>query len=314
MFSGRRLTAGLIAGVLAVGGAAGCGSSDDPGSANVDVLAQAADATAKQKSFRMVSTTEQSLAGQSFKVTTNGDYAGDRGRATLDFGSLSAMLGGLPGGADVIAGLGGKAALKAEMVVDGNTLLVRSPALKTALKKYANQDVQDWASVDIAKLGKTFGIDLGSLLAGSTGSAQPVAYMRALTGSLEKVGTAQIDGVQTTHYRGTLDLANIPKDSVPPQMANSFKQLAAVLKKSGASTKSPVEVWVGKDGLVRREIITQKIAGNTSRTTVNFSQYGEAISIPLPPAAERFDALALVETLAPGALKAAAGQLKGATP
>ncbi|WP_354700240.1 hypothetical protein DSM112329_00506 [Paraconexibacter sp. AEG42_29] len=292
------------------GGAIGCGSSDDGGTTNLDVLEQAASKTAKQQSFHMAMTMDQTVMGQAFSVVSEGDYSGGKGRMTLDFGSVAKLLGAVPGASDTLQQLGGANALKATMITDKTSILLKSDAMKKALKQYANKDVADWARLDVLKLGKTFGIDLSSIFAGSSGSEQTIAYMRALTGALDKIGAEKIAGVDTTHYRGTLDVANIPKGAVPPAMEKTFKQLGAALKKSGAPTKSPVDVWVGKDGLVRRQVVTQKFQGVSQKITINLSDYGKATKITVPPAAQQFDAIALADELAPGALGMVAQAMK----
>jgi hypothetical protein len=311
----RRRTTGALAAALVLGGglaAAGCGSSDDSGTKDLAVLDQAASATAKQQSYHVSSVVTQTLQGKTFKIRTAGDTSGKTARLSLDFADLLKSFGGAaaaPGLSTVLDKIGGEAALKADMIVDGNSILVKMPAIQKALKEFAHQDVPPWASLDLAKVGKLAGVDLDALLANSTGSENAVGYLRALTGSLDKVGTEKVGGVTTTHYRSTIDFADLPKD-VPAQLRKALEQTAALLKKTKSSTKVPLDVWVDGQNLIRREVITQTVMGAKSTTTVNISDYGKAVKIDAPPASERFDALTLIEKLAPGLLNQVAGRVK----
>lgn len=319
MFRGRALAAALMSGALAGGVAvSGCGSDDGGGggTANLTVLQRAASATAKQQSFHLTSDTVQTVVGKRVALHAEGDSTATKTEIHFDFGPLVESLGGSAALGGALDKVGGAAALKADMITDGGTLLLRMPALQRGLKVFAHKDEPAWAGVDLAKVGRLAGVDLGTLIAGSTGSEQAVGYLRALTGSLKTVGTETIDGTKTTHYRGTIDFAHLPTGSVKPAQRRAMAQVAKLLQSTGATTKVPLDVWVDGENLLRREVISQTVAGNKSVTTLNLSDFGKAVDIAVPAASERYDALALVEELAPGALAQLGKQLKtgGVTP
>lgn len=312
----------LATGAIVAGGgltAAGCGSSskDGGGSTDVAILDKAAAATGRQQSFHLVTSATQSIQGKSFTVRSEGDVSGRRSRQSMDFGAILNSFGGAsdPTISGFLKQVGGASALKADLVTDGKSLLIRMPAIQRGLKTFAHRDVPPWASVDISKIGKLAGVDLNGLLSSTTGSGDALGYLKALTGDLKKIGSENIDGTATTHYRGTLDFDNIPA-GVPAKLRKTLQQTAALLKKatkSKGATKFPVDVWVDGQNLVRREVIKQSVMGATSTTTVNFSDYGKAVKVTIPPASQRFDALALVEQLAPGMLGQVAKQAGGGT-
>jgi hypothetical protein len=320
MFRGRVLTGALISGALAVGGGAlaGCGSSDggdngdSGGTANLSVLQRAAATTGKQQSFHLSSDVDQTLAGKKVTIHSEGDHSGRRSYLHFDFAPLVQSLGGAAALGGALEKVGGTAALKADIVSDGSTMLLRMPALQRGLKTFAHRDEPAWASIDLAKFGRVVGVDFRSLIANSTGPEQALGYLRSLSGTLTTVGDTTIDGVKTTHYRGTIDFGRLPSGgTLTPAQRKSMAQVAKLLKQSGATTKIPLDVWVDGENLLRREVISQSVAGERSVTTLNLSDYGKTVDIPVPPATERYDALALVEQLAPGALSKVGKQLQG---
>ena len=88
---------------------------------------------------------------------------------------------------------------------------------------------------------------------------------------MKELGTEQIGGVDTTHYRG---------------------RLAA----TAGATAGPFDVWVGKDdGYVRRMQFATGAAGSTPSThlTMDLSDFGKDVTITVPSAAETADATTL---------------------
>ncbi|MDQ6751794.1 MAG: hypothetical protein M3Z33_13720 [Actinomycetota bacterium] len=294
----HRALALLIAGALGAGALAqaGCGASGD------DAVAQAADATSKQNTFRLHQTTSASILGRAVTFRSDGEIDVRRrlSHATLD---LSSLRGLAPAEVDK---LGGEAALKGDLVVDRGVLDLRLGVLRNGLKRVLHRDPGEWAQVDVAALGKKLGFDLTSLVSSATTSReQAVGYLRALTSSLKKLGGETIDGTPTTHYRGTLDFAHLPANSIPPQTRKLFTQIAQLLKRTGASTKLPVDVWVDRDHLVRREAFTQSISGAQTTTAIAFTDYGKAIDVAVP--AKTYDLVKLIDQVAPGTLSGLGG-------
>jgi hypothetical protein len=60
-----------------------------------------------------------------------------------------------------------------------------------------------WIKVDLSAVGKQAGIDLSQFTQLGTDPAQMVGWLRTVSGDVTTVGTEQIDGVDTTHYRAT---------------------------------------------------------------------------------------------------------------
>jgi hypothetical protein len=129
-----------------------------------------------------------------------------------------------------------------------------------------------WMSVDYAKAS---GVSTAS--ASSQTPAQSLAPLKA-AGAAKKVGDETLDGVRTTHYDVTIDPAKLP----------------ARLVEAVHPTYQPVDVWIDRQGLVRREMIVFSETVDGSRVAasmkIDLSHFGEAVSVKTPARADSFDA------------------------
>lgn len=151
---------------------------------------------------------------------------------------------------------------------------------------------KQWIKLDLSKLGKTAGLDLGKLLSGS--QFQPSDLLSLLDGEgakIQKVGSASIDGVATTHYRVAIDLAEALQKS----------GFSSPLLSSAASKVKTVsdDVWIGKDGLVRRIRSSYNLAASGRQVhgdvSMDLYDYGAHVSIAAPPDSAVFDATQLAQ-------------------
>jgi len=104
------------------------------------------------------------------------------------------------------------------------------------------------------------------------------------------VGRERIDGVDTTEFRGTLDLSHAYDKAAPG--------LRARLQPPGVVfTPEVTDVWVGTDGLPRRLVINTTIRANGTtaevRSKVDYSGYGQPVSIAVPKPADVYAATSL---------------------
>jgi hypothetical protein len=147
-----------------------------------------------------------------------------------------------------------------------------------------------WVKLDLSKLGKSEGIDLGQLTSG--GQLQPNDLLGMLEGEgarVQTVGPATIDGVATTHYRVTIDLAKALESS--GLTSPMLKDLAGRVKTASEN------VWIGKDGLVRRVQFAYGVPRKAMRIamTMDLYDYGAQISVAAPPSSAVFDATQLAQ-------------------
>jgi hypothetical protein len=144
-----------------------------------------------------------------------------------------------------------------------------------------------WLKLDASKLGKASGLDLSQLMSG----IQPgdvLAMLKAEGAKLQNLGSATVGGTATTHYRVTIDPAKAlqAKGLTSPLLAGAASSLPASI---------PVDVWIGKDGLVRQIQLALGVAKGHMAMTLNLYDYGSNAAITAPPSSDVFDATQLAQ-------------------
>ncbi|MFE7167229.1 hypothetical protein [Streptomyces sp. NPDC057616] len=138
---------------------------------------------------------------------------------------------------------------------------------------------------DLAALGGSSGAYLKDQMQNTTPN-QSVKLLLA-SGDVRKVGSEQVRGVDTTHYSGTVDVA----DLAGKNSSLSASQLAGLKKQltqAGVTTET-VDIWVdGKDLLVKKVEKGRMSAGEYSQTAY-YSDYGVKASAERPPAGDTED-------------------------
>lgn len=127
---------------------------------------------------------------------------------------------------------------------------------------------------------------------GSAGAADPTSVLSQLrnasTSGLQDLGSASVAGVQTTHYRATLDLAKAA------QAKCSSGPLSGVIAKEASRFHTmPVDVWVDSADRIRQMRIRMDLPIGTATghmdMTVGFSDFGVAVNVVPPDPAETID-------------------------
>jgi hypothetical protein len=146
-----------------------------------------------------------------------------------------------------------------------------------------------WIKIDLGKVSAQQGADDRSM----SDPAQSAAYAKAITDKdVTKKGTATIDGVETTRYRVSVDVAELPNgDTLRQQVGPTL----------------PMDVWLDEEGRMRRQQIdmTLKSApGSTERsstdaspspqrvavrTVMDFTDFGTEVEADAPPAGQVTD-------------------------
>ena len=106
-----------------------------------------------------------------------------------------------------------------------------------------------WVKFDFATLMKQAGIDvdLGSLLQGQSNDPTQGLGMVRGADNVAKVGTEQIRGTDTTHYRLVVDLDKAIADA-PTEQQPALQKLADLY----TVRTLPLELWLDSEGRVRR--------------------------------------------------------------
>lgn len=271
---------GLVICALAL--AAGLTASCGGGAGNaLQSVADAATKTAGTQSERVHMDMSESVGPIGpIKLSADGvvDNTSHSGDMTIDMSSIAGLIGSQAGNPDQ---------WKARVILDGSgaspILYMRMPVLD----QYLNG--KTWVKADLAALAKQSGASLDQLLQ-TAGGQDPTQALKMLesVGTVSKVGTATIDGVDTTEYSGTIDV----KKALAALGPNA-SGLAGQLDKAKV-TSIPVDVWIGSDGLVRRVhenfAYTVPSAGELSMDmTIDLSDFGVKTSIQAPPADQTAD-------------------------
>lgn len=149
------------------------------------------------------------------------------------------------------------------------------------------QGGKPWIKIDLKKVAAQQGMSNQQI----GDPAQTAAYAKAITDKdITKVGTEKIDGVNTTHYRVSLDVAKLPGGDQMRQ------QLGPTL---------PMQVWLDDEGRLRRQHIDMTVKapasasankGNSAApqqlkmsTVMGFSDFGTEVDAEAPPAGQVAD-------------------------
>jgi hypothetical protein len=173
----------------------------------------------------------------------------------------------------------GIAGMQISEVLIGDTVYMKIPALSSELGG------KPWAKIDLGSIG-SIGASLQSLV-DSAKNTDPAAQLQPLlaSGDVKKVGTQTVDGVQATHYAGTVDPATAfdssqaAKNLTPAQIS----QLKSMLSTAGVTTEK-IDVWVASDGLPVEETISMDTKAGAEKVDLHMSGWGQPVSIAAPPA------------------------------
>jgi hypothetical protein len=274
----RQAAVGAAIGLLGLLAAA-CGGGGTP--ASVALLRDAPKKTTDARSSRMEVVIERpgEQGGQAapIKITGEADYQAHRGHMLIDLSQF-----GLPGP-------------PIDAVFDNATVYEKFPsALGAALPPG-----KSWVKVDLATAGQSIGVDASGLSQSQAGDpSQTLDYLRGASDNITRVGTEDVRGTQTTHYRAVVDLNKAAAQS--PTARDAIKSTVKLL---GSSTQ-PVDVWVDTDGRVRRMKYTVDLTKSKVPTsagvgsgsvafTLELFDFGVPVQAQLPPPDQVVDLSAL---------------------
>jgi hypothetical protein len=153
-----------------------------------------------------------------------------------------------------------------DMIVDGNDLYVRAAFLPDA----------GWLKIDGRQAGLADAFDMG-------GHTDPSSYLEYLQSAedVEIVGTENVNGVDTTHFRGTVNLGEAAKRA---GKADAIDEL----EKELGDVAGTFDAWVDGDGVPRRVVFgfAPSDGEGSFEMRVDVVSLGEAVTID-PPAADQ---------------------------
>ncbi len=274
----KAILVAAAAGALAAGVLAGCGST----AATIDPVAQAAVATSRAGGAQMSMHASIEIAGLGSPMTLSA--SGDFNFASNE-GQISSALSGLPSAGAAL--LHGSSIHFTELYAAGD-LYMQSPLFEGKLPNGAH-----WIKLDLAKLAQQTGLDLQSLTSGQSNPAQVLGYLKASGGAITRLGTTEIRGTRTTHYRASIDLAKAAEKLAGAQRGKLKGTIEKLVSQTGSSTV-PVEVWVDSHNLVRKMslALSEAASGTHVRVALELElfDFGSTPRVNVPGSSEVFDA------------------------
>ena len=260
---------GILMALLLAVGVAACGSGTSAQQTPQAAVVLAASKTNDAGTYKADVTGSVDVAGQSMDMSGKGEFDGAQKRGHMSY-TMTLQ------GQDV----------NMEMVFAYPVIYMHFPPELGPLPSG-----KTWVKMDLEKLGKQAGVDLGSLMqAGQSDPSQGLDVLRGVS-DVKAVGDEDVRGVSTTHYAGVVDLSKLgAKD---PELQ---AQLDKIAQASGVS-RVPVEVWIDDQGLVRRLKQTYEGNGSTQPSmtmTMDLYDFGAPVTVTEPPAKDVVDFSTLI--------------------
>jgi hypothetical protein len=167
-----------------------------------------------------------------------------------------------------------------DTVIVGNTIYVRSPLISQRLP-----GAKQWVKVDLKQAAKAANVDLSSLLSANPTPGGALAYLQGST-AIKKLGSEQVGGVPTTHYRVVVDL-----QQAADHASGSDKDALEQAIKAAGTTTLPVEVWVDPQDYVRKIEYKSQASGQSADLTMEMHDFGSPVPIKAPATNEVVDLL-----------------------
>lgn len=247
------------------------GPTTDPKVAVLAAMTKAYEAATMHQEFEF----EMSAEGESFTFAGEGDVDNDR-----QLVGMSMDMGALGGSID--------------MVVADGVMYLRSPM-------FSGSGIRtEWVSMDPAKLDPA----MAAQMSGGFGATNdPSAYVGLFAGvvQVEEDGSEAIGGVDTTRYRGTIDIQEVLRrfpDVIGKDLdTETRRQVEQALERSleqfetlGVDGRIPFVIWIDGDGYPRRQVITMDFTGigpggedASMRLRADYSAFGEPVDVDVPP-------------------------------
>ncbi|MEU3254752.1 DUF1396 domain-containing protein [Streptomyces sp. NPDC006997] len=276
----RRVRGGAVgAGVSALllaAGAVGCSSVDgDGGSPEMEPAAAVA---AAAKSAEEITSLRYRMTGE---IPESGEVEGE---AAMSIDPL---------------------AMDMEMSVDGATatesgtveirLVDQVMYIGGGAEMAKEMDGKSWMKMDLSTLGDENPLnDLGAGQAGQNPNAE--SSFLADAEDVEEVGTETVEGVKTTHYKGTVTLDQLREankgesKALREQREKSIEQY----EKMGVDALD-MDLWIDGEDRAKQVRMQGDTDGGQLDMTITFLEYNQPVEVEAPPAAETFDFAEMME-------------------
>ncbi|MGW0578529.1 hypothetical protein ACWD25_21745 [Streptomyces sp. NPDC002920] len=153
-----------------------------------------------------------------------------------------------------------------------------------------------YAYDDLESLGGSSGAYLKDQMQNTTPN-QSVKLLLA-SGDVEKVGEEKVRGQQTTHYSGTVEVADLAEKN-SNLSRSQLDELKKTLEQAGVTTET-VDIWVDGDDLLVKKVEKGQTSSGAYSQTAFYSDYGTQVSAQQPPVSDTVDFTELVQNQGAG--------------
>ncbi|MGI5457036.1 DUF1396 domain-containing protein [Streptomyces sp. CA-249302] len=273
----RRATGAGLAALLLAAGAVGCQKGDSDSSPEMTPAAAVAKAA---KNSADITSLRYKMTG---KVPGEGKVSGEASMSMKPL-AMSMKMTAAEAGAD------GPVEIRLvdnAMYIGGNASMTKEMGGKS------------WIKFDMSAAGADTGLDTEKLGAG-TADQNPAADSSFLTGSkdVKKVGTETVDGVKTTHYKGTVTLADL-KASLKDESKTVQEQREKALDqytKMGID-KMTMDMWVDGENHTKQFRMQGTADKGPLDMTITFLDINKPVTVTAPPAKETADLAEMMKEL-----------------
>ncbi|MCX4236096.1 MULTISPECIES: hypothetical protein [Streptomyces] len=289
----RRVAVSIaVAAVLT--GAAACSGPDSDGDSGGDGKGSAADS---EKTGEAGTRTDAVVALRSVAKSTDGADSA-KVESTTTMGTMMSMeADGVLGWADGLTGnlmityTGGT---MADQMRQLGTTSMEARYLPDAYyakmgDKFAEQSGgKHWIKYgydDLAKLAGGSGVYMKDQMQNTTPN-QSVKLLLA-SGDVEKVGEEKVRGEDTTHYSGTVEVAELAGRS-SSLSASQLAELKSQLEQAGVTTET-IDIWVNDKDLLVKKAEKGELATGSMSSTAYYSDYGVEVAAEEPAAGDTAD-------------------------
>jgi hypothetical protein len=277
----RRVVPVIVAALAVTLGACGGGSGSDSGAGS---NAAAPDATGVDAAQLIVASADKATEAKTARISgeVSVEVGGETKTMPLD-GALDFRSGAFEFSYD-LSQLGlpteGDAKIRARMI-DGAMYMSLGDLVGAGDESLSSMlGDKSWVKLDL----KSLGMD-SSASSGGLSDANPGATLDALRGAgeVERVGTETLRGVETTHYRATIDpqkaLAEAPEE-LRDRAAKGLDAIGGPL---------PIDVWIDGDGQARKIAMDVETSDGAVSTTIEYYDFGADVNIAAPPVDDVLD-------------------------
>ena len=150
-------------------------------------------------------------------------------------------------------------------------------------------DGKSWMKFDLSALGAD---ELGAAPGADAAEQNPATESTFLTGAedVKEIGTEEVDGVETTRYRGTVTLDSL-RDSFKKEDKETREKREKSLKqyeKMGID-EFTMDMWIDGDDHTKQFRMKGEGEDGPLDLTITFVDYNKPVTVKAPPAKDTFD-------------------------